>query len=78
MPHAITLFLRLCCFYLFLTTPILAEAVEPPGLLLANVYRNHIKLEDYWVSEKLDGVRARWDGERLLSRGGNVLRAPSC
>ncbi|MGI9311541.1 MAG: DNA ligase, partial [bacterium] len=31
-----------------------------------------------WVmSEKLDGVRALWDGERLRSRGGATLHAPA-
>jgi DNA ligase 1 len=47
-----------------------------PGLMLANVYREGVDLADYWVSEKLDGVRAYWDGERLISRGGHLIRAP--
>ena len=29
-----------------------------PSLMLANVYRPSIALQDYWVSEKYDGVRA--------------------
>ena len=33
-------------------------------------------LRQYLVSEKLDGVRARWDGARLLSRNGNPFAAP--
>lgn len=28
------------------------------------------------MSEKLDGVRARWDGARLLTKGGHVIHAP--
>ena len=28
------------------------------------------------VSEKLDGVRAQWDGARLLSKSGRVIAAP--
>lgn len=31
----------------------------------------------FLVSEKLDGVRAYWDGRQLWSRGGRVLAAPS-
>lgn len=31
----------------------------------------------YWMSEKLDGVRAVWDGEKLLSINGNVFAAPA-
>lgn len=30
----------------------------------------------WWVSEKLDGVRALWDGKCLRSRVGNVFPAP--
>lgn len=31
----------------------------------------------YWVSEKLDGVRAVWDGQQLLFRSGRVIAAPA-
>ncbi len=50
---------------------------QVPELPLANVYRQGLALEDYWVSEKYDGVRAYWDGHKLVSRGGNEYRAPS-
>ena len=53
-----------------------AGEAEAPSLLLANVYREGVDLDRYWVSEKLDGVRAYWDGERLLSRKGNRINAP--
>lgn len=43
---------------------------------LANVYQQGTPLADYWVSEKLDGVRAYWDGECLWSRGGHPFSAP--
>ena len=55
----------------------LAVAVEPPPLLLAKPYTDDISVQDYWVSEKLDGVRAYWDGRRLLSRRGNVFNTPA-
>ena len=54
-----------------------AVAGEPPPLLLAKPYTDDIDVRDYWVSEKLDGVRAYWDGRRLLSRRGNVFQAPA-
>lgn len=54
-----------------------ASIAEPPPLALAGVYEEGVKLEDYWVSEKLDGVRAYWDGQQFWSRGGNVYRAPA-
>jgi DNA ligase-1 len=47
-----------------------------PALLLANVYHRGIVVKDYWVSEKLDGVRAYWDGKHLVSRRGNRFSAP--
>jgi len=30
----------------------------------------------YYVSEKLDGVRGYWDGEKLLTRQGNLIHSP--
>jgi DNA ligase-1 len=53
-----------------------AEASGPP-LLLAHRWENDVDLTDWWMSEKLDGVRAWWDGTRLLSRLGNPLHAPA-
>lgn len=32
----------------------------------------------WWLSEKLDGIRAYWDGEQLWSRLGNAFEAPKC
>lgn len=49
---------------------------SPPPVPLANAYQQGIALEGYWISEKLDGVRAYWDGGRFLSRNGNVYQAP--
>ena len=54
-----------------------AVAGESPELMLAEVYQEGIEVDRYWVSEKLDGVRARWDGKQLISRGGKVFAAPA-
>jgi DNA ligase-1 len=51
-------------------------AGEPPPLMLANVFHTDIRLADYLVSEKYDGVRGYWDGERLLTRGGEIVHVP--
>lgn len=48
----------------------------PPDLLLANVYSDGIEPSQYLVSEKLDGVRAVWDGETLRFRSGHPVNAP--
>lgn len=53
-----------------------ARAADAPALMLAAVYRPGIALQDYWLSEKYDGLRAYWDGQRLLTRGGEVIAAP--
>lgn len=60
-----------------------AGAADPPGLMLASstpaqpLPATPLPLPGYWVSEKLDGVRARWDGQRLRTRGGLVVEAPA-
>jgi DNA ligase-1 len=53
----------------------LAGDVLPP-VTLAKRYDESIDVSQYWVSEKLDGVRAYWDGEHLISRQGNRFEAP--
>lgn len=54
------------------------EGNNKPGFSLANVYHEGaaININDYWASEKYDGVRALWDGRQLISRGGKVFNAP--
>lgn len=60
------------------TPPAAAQtpAVSAPALMLAKVYHPGTDLADYWVSEKYDGLRGYWDGERLLTRGGEPIQAP--
>ncbi len=45
--------------------------------MLATPYRDGIAVADFLVSEKLDGVRARWDGRALWTRGGARIAAPA-
>jgi len=54
-----------------------AWAADAPALLLANVYRPGMRLADYWVSEKYDGVRGFWDGHTPRTRGGETVAAPA-
>lgn len=46
-------------------------------VLLANKYNFEFDPTGWWVSEKLDGVRAYWDGQQFVSRQGNVFHAPN-
>lgn len=59
------------------TAPGFAAETLPPALLLAERYRGDIDVSRYWVSEKLDGVRASWDGKALQFRSGNPVPAPT-
>src|SRR5688572_1079238 len=52
-----------------------AAGAAPP-LLLAHSWDNDRDLGGWWMSEKLDGVRAYWDGRRFISRLGNPYVAP--
>lgn len=56
--------------------PTLACAAPPP-VELVDVYHGGVDLSRYWVSEKFDGVRGYWDGHRLLTRAGTVVRVPA-
>ena len=56
--------------------PALAAVSPAPTLLLAERYHDGIDVSRYWVSEKLDGVRAVWDGKALRFRSGNPVPAP--
>lgn len=54
-----------------------ATDVAAPALLLAQTYSEGHAVSDYLVSEKLDGVRAYWDGKHLRFRSGRVINAPT-
>ena len=54
-----------------------AVAATPAPVMLANVYQQGTSLDDFWVSEKYDGVRGYWDGQQLWTRGGDPIHAPA-
>jgi len=53
-----------------------AQKADGAPVLLAESWDQRADLSGWWMSEKLDGVRAYWDGQRLLSRQGNLYHAP--
>ncbi len=53
-----------------------AESKDLPPLLLAERWDQFQDLTGWWMSEKLDGVRAYWDGRTFQSRLGNRFHAP--
>lgn len=62
--------------YLFLLLPLTLFAT-PPNIQLATSFRQDININQYFVSEKLDGLRAYWNGQNLISRQGNTFFAPA-
>ena len=48
---------------------------EKPNLLLLKVYKDQ-NITGWVMSEKLDGIRAYWNGKNLISRGGKIIHAP--
>jgi DNA ligase-1 len=78
--------LKAILLWVALSPPSLAE---PPELFLLETYPperlealsattpvSDFSLTDWWFSEKYDGMRAYWDGKRLMSRQGNQIHAP--
>lgn len=59
-----------------LWAPVLTVTASAPSILLAETYRNQSDISQYLVSEKLDGVRAIWDGQILRFRSGKEIHAP--
>jgi len=54
---------------------------QRPAIQQGDVYQKRKNLvsniSQYYISEKLDGMRAYWDGKQLLSRQGNIINSPA-
>lgn len=71
-PALLALLLAACL------SPAPGGAASPtPAPMLATSLHGQVDVARYLVSEKLDGVRARWDGRRLLTRSGEAIDAPA-
>ncbi|MGR3293099.1 MAG: DNA ligase [Candidatus Scalindua sp.] len=79
----LSFFLAVCI--LPLSTP--ANPLRPPShqssniqkkapVMLAHQWDQKIEIKGWWMSEKLDGVRGYWTGDKLISRQGNPFHAP--
>ncbi|WP_331775754.1 DNA ligase [Sulfurospirillum sp. 1612] len=66
--------MRKLLYLLFLPLLLLAGK---PHLLLLETYHEDANISGWLMSEKLDGVRAYWNGKALISRGGQKFAAPS-
>jgi DNA ligase-1 len=56
------------------------SATQKPRIQLATLYKPSIEhpidITEYFISEKLDGIRGYWDGEKLFTRSGHVIHSP--
>lgn len=68
---------HLVCFALLLvTSPFACSQGAGHRAMLASVYSEEREIQEYWISEKLDGIRGHWDGKALWSRGGHRISTP--
>lgn len=55
----------------------MAAGLHAPAPMLASRFDARLhEVAGFLVSEKLDGVRARWDGQHLLTRTGHAIDVP--
>jgi len=74
------LFSFTCTIFTYCTFSVQCQAKEVPNIQLATVYKSslkkQIKIDEYYISEKLDGIRGFWNGKKLLTRAGNLIHTP--
>lgn len=56
---------------------ITAASGAPVEMMLPEVYAEGRDVTGWLISEKLDGVRGYWDGERLWSKNGKIFNPPA-
>lgn len=67
---------------LFFTLFFYVQALETkqtkliPHLQHASNYKAVKNIDQYWISEKLDGIRGYWNGQQLFTRQGNIIKSP--
>ncbi len=68
---------KICCILLLVICMSTCPHVFALDILLPGVYEENIDISGWLMSEKLDGVRGHWDGEKLLSKNGNPFNSPA-
>ncbi|MDD2219090.1 MAG: DNA ligase [Desulfoplanes sp.] len=68
-------FLFLIIPFCLLSTAFTAAA--SPELQTPQTYHGNESITGWYMSEKLDGIRGYWDGQRLLSKEGTLIHIPS-
>lgn len=74
-------FRRIAGFAVFLPLFLLFLAPLSPAadleLQTAGTYHDQTDIQGWYMSEKLDGIRGYWDGNRLWTKNGNPIHAPA-
>lgn len=65
-----------CALTLAQATP-QSTSLNKPNIQHGIVYDEVNDISQYYLSEKLDGIRGYWDGKQLLTRQGNLIYSPS-
>jgi len=76
MRNLILLLSCLCYFFSPNSFTSNYKSKAKPAIQHGIKYHEVNNIHDYWVSEKLDGMRGYWNGKQLLSRQGNKIHAP--
>ena len=63
--------------YVLLTLFLLINFAFALNLQKPSTYEDSIDISNWYMSEKLDGIRAYWDGKELFSKNKNKIFAPS-
>lgn len=67
----------LITFFLLLFSFNAQNAPQPkPAIQQATAYKTITDINQYWLSEKLDGMRGYYNGTQLLTRQGNLIHSP--
>lgn len=61
---------------LLLLTSTQADSHAPP-VMSPYTWEPHMDIQEWWMSEKYDGIRGYWTGRELVSRVGNVFVVPA-
>lgn len=67
MKYLLALILLIACY---------SQANQKPPIQLAKPYKAPAQIQEYFVSEKLDGIRGYWTGTQLLTRSGHLINTP--
>jgi DNA ligase-1 len=72
--------LKFLCLFIYCIICLQVQAKDVPKIQRSTVYKSNLKkpinISEYFISEKLDGIRGFWNGKNLFTRGGNIIHTP--